>query len=667
MKLDVRHPLPLYRKLLLENKILFVFGLLLALLGGAVLVVQYRATARGAEGIALEHVTQSLDPFIELLGEAAADGDHGRIDDILDRAAARDRRIAYLVVADAEGRPLEVAANAEAASSAFEPLASDDETVSADVPPAGRRFIEWQFPLVARERLVGTLTAGIERERFDRFAMATTAITAAVMLGPVLLIFVVTRVVIRRAVKGLKDLIRVADEISTGNLNPRIGFGIRVNCWEIKNCGRTDCKAYMNLGRQCWYIDGTPCEGYEPRFPEKLEGCRKCEVYQLHRGDEIVQLADAFKHMTTVLKSSRDRLVSSGEFQKQLIHNSFDGIVATDADDVITIFNRIAEDLIGVSGEQVLGKRDWRAFFEDGLEKSMDLPLSHERFHRARGFAGRETKILREDGKLVDVLLSGISLFEGGRHIGKVFFFQDVREVKRLREDLIRSERLAATGQAAAGISHSIKNILDGFAGGAYVFRQGRRNDNRGKMDLGWDMIERNMQIISDLVKDLLNFSQEREPQYQSVDPAALIEDVLVNMGLKQHERVRVRVQVDEPPRRVVLDPHAFHQCLTNLVRNAAEAIPGDREGTVTIRVAIDDDRAVFSVIDDGAGMSPRTVEKIKGGMYSTKGSKGTGLGLLVIQKIVSEHKGTLAIESVEGEGSTFRIEIPTAGTSVAA
>jgi PAS domain S-box-containing protein len=423
----------------------------------------------------------------------------------------------------------------------------------------------------------------------------------------------------------------------------------------------------MNLGQQCWYIDGTPCEGYEPRFPEKLEGCRKCEVYQLHRGDEIVQLADAFKHMTTVLKSSRDKLVSSGEFQKQMIHNSFDGIVATDADDVITIFNRIAEDLIGVSGEQVLGKRDWRAFFEDGLEHSMDLPLSHERFHRARGFAGRETKILREDGKLVDVLLSGISLFEGGRHIGKVFFFQDMREVKRLREDLIRSERLAATGQTAAGISHSIKNILDGFAGGAYVFRQGRRNDSRAKMDLGWDMIERNMQIISDLVKDLLNFSQEREPLYQSVDPAALIEDVLVNMGLKEHERVRVRVQVDEPPRRVELDPHAFHQCLTNLVRNAAEAIPGDRKGTVTIRVAIDDDRAVFSVIDDGAGMNPTTVEKIKGGMYSTKGSKGTGLGLLVIQKIVSEHKGTLAIESVEGKGSTFRIEIPVGGTSVAA
>jgi hypothetical protein len=205
MKLDVKHPLPLYRKLLLENKILFVFGLLLALLGGAVLGVQYWTTTRGAEGIALEHLTQSLDPFIGLLGEAAATADRTRIDDILERAAARDRRIAYLVVRDAEGRPLEVAANTQAASSALEQGASDDETVSADSPPAGRRFIEREFPLVASGRVVGTLTAGIERERFDRFAAVTTAITAAVMLGPVLLLFMVIRVVVRRAVKGLKD------------------------------------------------------------------------------------------------------------------------------------------------------------------------------------------------------------------------------------------------------------------------------------------------------------------------------------------------------------------------------------------------------------------------------------------------------------------------------
>jgi len=388
-------------------------------------------------------------------------------------------------------------------------------------------------------------------------------------------------------------------------------------------------------------------------------------VYKLHRGDEIVQLADAFKHMTVVLKDSREELVKSDDFQKRLINNSFDGIVATDANGVITVFNQVAEELIGISQKEVVGSRDWRAFFEDGLEKIMDLPLSHERFRRARGFVERESAIKRADGRLVDCLLSGISLYEAGKRIGSVFFFQDMREVKKLRQHLIRSERLAATGQAAAGISHSIKNILDGFSGGAYVFKQGRRQEDRGKMDLGWDMIERNMGIISDLVKDLLNFAQVREPEYRVVDPKALIDDVLVNMGILKNGPVKVRVAVQPSSRRLVVDPHAFHQCLTNLVRNAIEAIP--QEGKVTVRAKVEGDMAIFEVSDDGIGMSPETVEKIKGGMYSTKGSKGTGLGLLVSQKIVEEHKGSLEIKSEEGKGSTFRIELPVSGKSTSA
>jgi two-component system sporulation sensor kinase B len=138
-------------------------------------------------------------------------------------------------------------------------------------------------------------------------------------------------------------------------------------------------------------------------------------------------------------------------------------------------------------------------------------------------------------------------------------------------------------------------------------------------------------------------------------------------MGVNDHDRVKVHVDVQQSSRTIVLDPHAFHQCLTNLVRNAVEAIPEDREGTVTIESKVVGDRALFTVSDDGTGMNPETIEKIKGGMYSTKGSKGTGLGLLVIQKVIEEHRGTLKIESEEGEGSTFLIDVPAGGKPAAA
>ena len=137
------------------------------------------------------------------------------------------------------------------------------------------------------------------------------------------------------------------------------------------------------------------------------------------------------------------------------------------------------------------------------------------------------------------------------------------------------------------------------------------------------------------------------------------IASTLTAAGLGQEERIRVSLRTDDPPRRLRLDAGGFHQALVNLLRNAAEAIPDDRPGHVRVELRSDEERVTLTVSDDGQGMSPETIEKIQGGMYSTKGSKGTGLGLLVIQKIVNEHRGELSIESEEGRGSTFRIVIP--------
>jgi PAS domain S-box-containing protein len=502
------------------------------------------------------------------------------------------------------------------------------------------------------------LLADVDR----RAALRVVAVVAVAMAVPVVAVLLSARLAVRRAVQPLKELTRVADEISTGNLDPRIDFGVHVNCWEIKNCGRTDCKAYMNVTHQCWYLDGTPCEGFEPRFPQKMAQCRTCEVYQAHRGDEIVQLADAFRHMTNVLKDSRENLVDSDDFQKRLIRNSFDGIVATDEHGTVAIFNRLAEDLTGRSSDDVVGKATWHDFFDPGLRAAMDQPLTWEHRRRVRGFLPRESFVRRADGTRVDVRLSGISLYARGLHVGDVFFFQDLREVKRLREDLLRSERLAATGQAAAGISHSIRNILDGLRGGAYIFKQGQRRGDPAKMDGGFAMIERNVEIISNLVRDLLNFAKDRPPEYAPQEVRALLADVVAAIGLNGEGRVRVVLDVPDGTPAVVVDGHAFHQCLANLVRNAAEAIPEDRAGTITLAARVEGPAAVFSVADDGEGMTPETIEKVRRGMYSTKGSKGTGLGLQVVQKIVGEHRGELAIDSAPGKGATFRIAVPARG-----
>ncbi len=510
----------------------------------------------------------------------------------------------------------------------------------------------------------GAVSEAVPEGAADRAAARAALIAVLLMVMPGALLIGIVRIVIRRAVSPLKELTRVADEISAGNLDPGFDFGVHVNCWEIKDCRRTDCEAYQNFSQQCWYIDGTPCEGYESRFPQKLEGCRTCEVYQAHRGDEVVQLADSFRHMTNSLKASQQQLVGADDFQKRLIQNSFNGIIAADAEGVVSIFNQVAEELVGLPREEAVGRMRWHEFLDAELEKAMDIPISHEPVRRVRGFAPREATIRRVDGGRVHVRLAGISLYERGIHIGKVFFFEDMREVKQLREDLIQSERLAAAGQAAAGISHSIKNIMDGFNGGVYVYRVGRKRGDETKMAAGFGMIERNVKIISDLANDLLNFAKERRPQFAPHDPRKLVEDVIAAAGPRRDSRISVKIVQRGPVPEVVVDRHALHQCLVNLLGNAVGAFAEGEAGHISIEYGCEGDDVFFAVRDDGMGMSPRTIAKIRGGMYSTKGSKGTGLGLQVVQKIVKEHGGTLSIASQEGRGSTFRIEIP-AGAEV--
>jgi PAS domain S-box-containing protein len=332
-------------------------------------------------------------------------------------------------------------------------------------------------------------------------------------------------------------LTRIADEISLGNLDIDISFGQHVKCWEIKKCRRKDCAAYTEKAIQCWFVDGTPCEGYEPKFPQKLKGCRNCEVYKTHKGDEIVQLADSFQHMIYMLKVSQAKLEESHKFQSNLIQNSLIGIIATNEVGVVKIFNRVAESLTGYDKSEVIDKLTLNDFFSPEISVKINRPLIFDSGLTLRGFKPMESNILNKNKELIPVKLSGINLYEEKKHLGKVFSFQDMREVKRLRQELVQSERLAATGQAVASISHSIKNILDGLVGGAHVYKMGKRIKDEKKIQKGWRMVEKNIDLISELVSNLLNYAKERKPIFHKCDPRNIVEDVIITMESKISEK----------------------------------------------------------------------------------------------------------------------------------
>ena len=227
---------------------------------------------------------------------------------------------------------------------------------------------------------------------------------------------------------------------------------------------------------------------------------------------------------------------------------------------------------------------------------------------------------------------------------------------------MVQTERLAAVGQTIATLSHHIKNILQGLRGGSYLVDMGLESDDRAVLQKGWEIVRRNQNKIASLVMDMLSFSKDREPEFVETDLGSLVDEVLETVQQRADEAgVTIRREVPERLPRVMLDPEAMSRAILNVVTNALDAVEERSDGVVTVAAAVDvESRLVrIAVVDDGPGMSPETLAEIFNLFVSTKGARGTGLGLTVSRKILHEHGGDIRATSVAGAGSTFTLEFP--------
>ena len=229
----------------------------------------------------------------------------------------------------------------------------------------------------------------------------------------------------------------------------------------------------------------------------------------------------------------------------------------------------------------------------------------------------------------------------------------------------MNSERLAAIGQTVARLAHYIKNILTGLKGGTYIVNIGLDKNDTDKLRTGWSMVQRNIGRVSYLVMDLLTYSKEREPDYQNCFPNDIAEDVCELMETKATQNQIALIRDFDPAiGELCMDPDAIHRCLLNFVSNAIDACLFDlgleKKWQVLVKTEFADDSAVtFKVSDNGVGMTDEVKEKLFAAFFSTKGGKGTGLGLLVTQKLVHEHGGKIDVTSEPGKGSTFTMILP--------
>jgi signal transduction histidine kinase len=237
--------------------------------------------------------------------------------------------------------------------------------------------------------------------------------------------------------------------------------------------------------------------------------------------------------------------------------------------------------------------------------------------------------------------------------------------VREKTKKLVEAERLAAVGQTVTGLAHAIKNITGGLTGGTFVLDKGFQLNNEKYLRQGWDLLKGNVGRLKSMALDLLNYAKDREPDYHLCAPnrpAREVIDLMIPRALEND--VSLEIESDESLPKVWLDPEGIHRCLLNLVTNAIDACINvdctQRHGKVVLRILKTESWAVeFQVVDNGCGMDEETKEKIFQRFFSTKGSRGTGLGLMITKKIIDEHQGAIEFDSEKGKGTRFVIRLP--------
>lgn len=353
----------------------------------------------------------------------------------------------------------------------------------------------------------------------------------------------------------------------------------------------------------------------------------------------------------------------TGEFVPRVFSHDRDADVSEKMPVSRSIVDYVLKTRTGVRTSDARSDRRFepgQSILQEGIREAMCVPM-HGRYDLA-GVIYVDTTI-----HPADVVLSGGSVTKFSEEqlrllvaIGRQAAL--TIENNHYQQALLKAERLAAMGQTIAMLSHHIKNILQGVRGGSYLIEMGLRDHTEDMVRKGWGIVERNQGKIYHLVMDMLTFSKDRQPVLEPANLNETVNEVFEMMQPQAGERgVELKCDLSPDVPMTSFDSEGIHRAVLNLVINAIDAVEGGESGTVLIKTGHDRqaDTVFVAVIDNGPGIPQDQMSRIFNVFESTKGGRGTGLGLPVSQKIVREHGGEIQVDSKPGEGSRFVLSWP--------
>jgi len=375
------------------------------------------------------------------------------------------------------------------------------------------------------------------------------------------------------------------------------------------------------------------------------------------------KLAEYTENLEIKIAEATEEIRRKSNFQRLLIKSSNDAIVAFDHDWKVVVYNPEAASMFGEDVKDVRNKMTIGDLYTPKIAKIFKNQAKEDQHQNT--FPWKENIINTKDGRKIPVRYTSNVLHKKGEFVGTVSFFQDLTEIKRLEKELVQSERLAAVGQTISGLAHYVKNILIGLKGGSYVVDVGIQKNNTDKLKTGWGAIKKNIKRVGDLTQDLLTYSKQREPEFEECQPNEIVNEVIeLVKDVAGSNGIGISKEFDNSIGQVIADPQTIHRSLLNLVNNAIDACIEDedisKKHEIKVKTYLDkNDYFCFEIKDNGCGMDKDTQKQLFNPMFSSKGGKGTGLGLLVTGKLIEEHKGVVETETSHGIGSTFRIKLP--------
>jgi len=358
------------------------------------------------------------------------------------------------------------------------------------------------------------------------------------------------------------------------------------------------------------------------------------------------------------------RLAQEKGFLETVFNAIQEGIIVTDSSGRITYLNDAACELFGLDGEDSIGKLleervrglDWNALTHSGGPVTRDLEI----FYPSNRFINFyivplmiESRFDRNENAAVDD--RGYS-----EQVGYAIIMRDITESRRTAEKTIESERLNALTLLAAGVAHELGNPLNSLNIHLQLMeRQARKlkGKERNELQHSIEICRGEINRLDSIVTQFLRAIRPSRPQLQPENINTIVEEAVRFFSAEIEVRdivVETELRSDLPL--LQLDRGQMKQAFYNVIKNSFEAMK--RRGILRIRTDMDESHVRVSFIDTGGGMSAETLSHVFEAYYTTK-ERGTGLGLLIVRRIVREHGGELAIESTEGKGLTLSIRLP--------